>query len=238
MADPQSLLQDGGFVAYTPHKPEWHDPPSGTDRSPLSTAKALHDALSTRRSVRFFSPKPIDRAVIETLIMTASSAPSGANKQPWRFVAISDPIIKRQIRIAAEHEEREFYSRRATPEWLADLAPLGTDSSKPFLETAPWLIVAFKLMETDEGGNVYYPTESIGIACGFLIAAIHHAGLATLTHTPSPMGFLSRVLQRPAHERPFLLLPVGYPTEDAVVPVITKKTLEQVSVWHTGESTT
>ena len=192
--------------------------------------------MRTRRSVRFFSDRPIDRAVIEALILTAGSAPSGANKQPWRFVAISDPLLKRQIRIAAEHEEREFYTRRATPEWLRDLAPLGTDASKPFLETAPWLIIAFKLMETDEGGNVYYPTESVGIASGMLIAAIHQAGLVTLTHTPSPMGFLSRVLQRPAHERPFLLLPVGYPAEDAVVPILQRKTLDQISIWHTGEN--
>lgn len=235
MTDPQYLLRSGGFVPYSPHASHFHSIAAGADRTPLSAARALHDVLATRRSVRFFSDRTVDRAVIETLIMTASSAPSGANKQPWRFVAISDPVIKRQIRIAAEHEEREFYSRRATPEWLADLAPLGTDSSKPFLETAPWLIAVFKLMETDDGGNVYYPNESVGIACGFLISAIHQAGLATLTHTPSPMGFLTRVLQRPTHERPFLLLPVGYPAENAVVPVLTKKTLDQVSVWRTGD---
>ncbi len=143
--------------------------------------------------------------------------------------------MKRQIRLAAEEEEREFYSRRATPEWLADLAPLGTDQDKPFLETAPWLIVVFKLMKTDPDeqghqGKVYYVEESVGIAVGLLIAAIHHAGLVTLTHTPSPMGFLSSVLRRPAHERPYLLLPVGYPSEDCTVPNIQRKSLDDILV--------
>lgn len=224
-----------GFIPYKP-SPDADAPlPAGSDRTPLSRARAFYESMRTRRSVRYFSDRPVDRSVIETLILTAGSAPSGANKQPWRFVAISDLLIKRQIRIAAEYEEREFYSRRASPEWLRDLSPLGTDASKPFLETAPWLIVAFKLMESEDGGNVYYPTESIGIACGFLISAIHQAGLVTLTHTPSPMGFLSRVLQRPPAERPFLLLPVGYPADDAVVPVLHKKSLDDISVWHTGD---
>jgi iodotyrosine deiodinase len=225
----------GGFVPYKPREILPPSPSLGSDRSNLAAARAFFESMRSRRSVRFFSDRPVDRAVIETLILTAGSAPSGANKQPWRFVAISDPLLKRQIRIAAEHEEREFYTRRATPEWLRDLAPLGTDASKPFLEVAPWLIVVFKLMQTDEGGNIYYPTESVGIASGFLISAIHHAGLVTLTHTPSPMGFLSRVLQRPAHERPFLLLPVGYPAENAVVPVLHRKSLDQISLWHTGD---
>lgn len=227
-----------GFIPYKPTAPSDAAHPAGSDRSPLSRARAFYESMRTRRSVRYFSDRPVDRSVIETLILTAGTAPSGANKQPWRFVAVSDPLLKRQIRIAAEHEEREFYTRRATPEWLRDLAPLGTDASKPFLEIAPWLIVVFKLMETDDGGSVYYPTESIGIASGMLIAAIHNAGLVTLTHTPSPMGFLSRVLQRPAQERPFLLLPVGYPADDAVVPVLHRKTFDEISVWHTGQTST
>ncbi len=186
--------------------------------------------MKLRRSCRFFADTPVSRETIEWVVRTAGTAPSGANKQPWRFVCVQSAQVKSQIRAAAEEEEREFYSRRATPEWLADLAPLGTDSSKPFLDVAPWLIIVFKLAKDDDGGQVYYLNESVGIACGFLISAIHAAGLVTLTHTPSPMGFLSKVLNRPEHERPFLLLPVGYPASDATVPVITKKPLEEVMV--------
>ncbi len=191
--------------------------------------------MRRRRSVRFFADAPVSEETIRLCIAAAGTAPSGANKQPWRFVAVCDPVVKRQIREAAEQEEREFYSRRATPEWLADLAALGTDPDKPFLEVAPWLIVVFKLMKTDadgEGhqGKVYYVDESVGIAVGLLIAAIHHAGLVTLTHTPSPMGFLGKVLERPSHERPFLLLPVGYPAEECTVPDIHRKPLEEILV--------
>ncbi len=169
--------------------------------------------------------------------MAAGTAPSGANKQPWRFVAIRDPEIKREIRLAAEAEEREFYARRATPEWLADLAPLGTDADKPFLEIAPWLIAVFKMMKQDADdqgaqGQVYYANESVGIACGMLLCAIHHAGLCALTHTPSPMGFLSKLLGRPSHERPYLLLPVGYPADDCVVPDISRKREGEIMVWR------
>jgi nitroreductase len=179
----------------------------------------------------------VSRETIEWLLLAGGTAPSGANKQPWRFVAVCDPKVKKKIRDAAEAEEREFYARRASPQWLRDLAPLGTDPSKPFLETAPWLIVVFKLMKTEPspsepgGGQVYYANESVGIACGMLISAIHAAGLVTLTHTPSPMGFLARVLGRPEHERPFLLLPVGYPAESARVPDIERKRLDEISVW-------
>lgn len=161
---------------------------------------------------------------------TASSGPTGANKQPYRFVCVNDPVVKSKIRAAAEEEEREFYERRASQRWLDDLAPLGTDANKPFLEVAPWLIAVFALAKDDDGGQVYYREESVGIAVGLAIAAIHHAGLVTLTHTPSPMKFLCEVLERPAHERPFVLLPVGYPAEDATVPVLTKKPLDQVMV--------
>ncbi len=167
--------------------------------------------------------------------MAAASAPSGANKQPWTFCAISNPEVKRQIRIAAEQEEKESYEGRMSPEWLEDLAPLGTDWHKPFLEIAPWLIVVFrKPFDYQSNGSKrqnYYVQESVGIACGFLIAAIHAAGLVTLTHTPSPMNFLQKILDRPDNERPFLLLPVGYPAPDAMVPDIQKKGTDEVLVW-------
>lgn len=183
-----------------------------------------------------FSSRPVDEAIVRTCIAAAGTAPSGANKQPWRFIAVQDPTVKHAIRKAAEAEEREFYSRRATPQWLADLAPLGTDATKEFLDVAPWLVVVFKLMRTDPDadgaqGKVYYADESVGIATGLFLAACQHAGLATLTHTPSPLGFLSKVLARPDHERPFLLIPVGYPASDCTVPDISRKPLHDISVF-------
>lgn len=209
--------------------------PYSPGQPPESAAQSFYDIMRQRRSVRFFSSTPVSEATIRSCIAAAGTAPSGANKQPWRFVAVKDPALKHQIRLAAEAEEKEFYERRATPEWLQDLAPLGTDTNKPFLDDAPWLIVVFKLMKTDPDasgaqGKVYYSDESVGIATGLLIAAIHHAGLVTLTHTPSPMGFLSKVLNRPTHERPFLLLPVGYPSKDAKVPDIHRKPLDEIMV--------
>lgn len=186
--------------------------------------------MQRRRSVRMFSDAPVSEATIRHLIAAASTAPSGANKQPWRFVCIRTPEVKARIRAAAESEEREFYSRRAGDEWLKDLEVFETTPDKPFLETAPWLIVVFKLMRTDDGGQVYYVNESVGIAVGMLLAAIHHAGLVALTHTPSPMGFLSSVLGRPEHERPFLLIPVGYPASDCTVPDLRRKSLDEVLV--------
>ena len=190
--------------------------------------------MNRRRSVRMFSDRPVPREVIENIILTAGTAPSGANKQPWRFVAIQDPAIKREIRVAAEEEEREFYRRRANPQWLDDLRAIGTDEHKPFLEIAPWLIVVFKLMKDDllQNGSdqVYYVNESVGIAVGLLLAAAHHAGLATLTHTPSPMKFLASILNRPDYERPYLLIPIGYPAEDCIVPDIRRKSLDQIMV--------
>lgn len=185
---------------------------------PELALKHFLDIARRRRTVRDFSDRPVDRSIIEDLVRVAGSAPSGANKQPWRFVAVRDPVVKRRIREAAEHEEREFYAHRATKDWLADLAPLGTDPSKPFLEIAPWLIVVFRLTRGDDGSQVYYAHESVGLACGMLLAAAQHAGLATLTHTPSPMGFLGEILGRPANEKPYLLVPVGYPAEDCRVP--------------------
>lgn len=210
------------FVPFT----DRHQP----DVPPEEALRAFHDVMRRRRTVRHFSPAPVSQAAIEQLVAIAGSAPSGANKQPWRFVAVRDPAVKRRIRLAAEQEEREFYAHRASREWLADLAPLGTDADKEFLEMAPWLIVVFKLARTDGGGQVYYVNESVGIACGFLIAAAQHAGLATLTHTPNPMSFLSEVLGRPRHEKPFLVIPVGHPAEDCVVPraALEKKPLSEI----------
>lgn len=185
-----------------------------------------------------FSDRPVPRDVIENIIRAAGTAPSGANKQPWRFVAVQDAELKREIRLAAEEEEREFYTRRAGETWLADLYPFGTDEHKPFLEIAPWLIVVFKMVKDDnprtESDQVYYLNESVGIATGLLLAAAHHAGLATLTHTPSPMKFLASILNRPEYERPFLLIPVGYPADDCVVPDITRKPLEEIMVVDRG----
>ncbi len=208
-------------IEYRPHDP---------GLPPEEAARRFYEVMRRRRSVRFFSDRPVSREAIEWVVRAAGTAPSGANRQPWRFVCVQDAALKREIRLAAEAEEREFYQRRAGPEWLADLAPLQTGPEKPFLEIAPWLIAVFKLMKTDEGGRVYYANESVGIAAGMLIAAIHHAGLVTLTHTPSPMGFLARVLRRPSHERAFLLLPVGYPAEGCLVPDIARHDLHRIMV--------
>lgn len=195
-------------------------------------AAHFRQQMESRRSLRFFSDQAVPEKVIEHLIMTASSAPSGANKQPWWFAAISNSDLKKRIRAAAEKEEMAFYSGRAPEAWLKDLEPLGTDASKPFLEEAPWLIVAFKQNKGADGSKHYYVQESVGIACGFLIAAIHQAGLVTLTHTPSPMQFLADILERPDYEKPYLLLPVGFPAENATVPVLKKKSLEEVSGFY------
>ncbi|UCC75235.1 MAG: nitroreductase family protein [Gemmatimonadota bacterium] len=189
--------------------------------------------LSRRRSVRQFAGRPVPREVVEECLRAAGSAPSGANMQPWHFVVVSDPAVKRRIREAAEKEEAKFYAERAPREWLEALAPLGTDEHKPFLETAPYLIVIFvqSYGVTPEGKKYkhYYASESVGIATGMLVAAVHNAGLVSLTHTPSPMGFLNEILERPPHERPFLMLVVGYPAEDARVPDIEKKGLAEIA---------
>lgn len=199
-------------------------------------AAALYANLNARRTVRDFSDRAVDRALITTIIKTASTAPSGANKQPWNFCVVSDPKIKAQIRAAAEKEEFENYHGRMSDDWLDDLKKFGTDHVKEFLTTAPYLIVAFKkaydLGPDGEKKKNYYVNESVGLACGMLVAAIHHAGLVTVTHTPSPMNFLQKVLDRPANERPFLLLPVGYPTKGARVPVIERKELKDISTWY------
>jgi len=198
-------------------------------------AAEFYAEMRRRRTVRDFSDRPVPRAVIEQCLLAAGTAPNGANMQPWRFVVVADPAIKRRVRLAAEAEERAFYASRAPQEWLDALAHLGTDASKPFLETAPYLIAIFaQSYGLDEDGRKvkhYYVSESVGIATGFLIAALHHAGLATLTHTPSPMHFLNEILDRPPNERPFLLLVVGYPADDATVPVIEKKGLDEIAVF-------
>lgn len=196
-------------------------------------AAAIADEMRRRRTVREYSTEAVPREVIEHCIWAAGSAPNGANQQPWHFVAVSDPEMKRRIREAAEDEERAFYNERAPAEWLEALAPLGTDERKPFLQDAPWLIVIFaqRYGVDEDGGRVkhYYVNESVGIATGMLITALHHAGLATLTHTPSPMDFLGRILERPENEKPFLLLVTGYPAADARVPVIGKKPMEEIA---------
>ena len=199
-------------------------------------SKSFFETMDKRRSVREFSDRPVAREVIENVIKTASTAPSGAHKQPWTFCAISSQEIKSKIRTAAEAEEKETYENRMGERWKNDLAPMATDMYKPFLEIAPWLIVVFKRpYEYDAEGvkqNNYYVNESVGIACGMLITAIHKAGLVTLTHTPSPMKFLTKILGRPDNERAFLLLPVGYPADPAYVPDLERKTLDEMSVFY------
>ena len=198
--------------------------------------RSLLERLARRRSVRDFAVDAVPRELVELAVAAANTAPSGANRQPWHFVAVSDPRVKAEIRRGAEAEEREFYEGgRATPEWLAALAPLGTDWRKPYLELAPWLVVVFKEVHAigPEGVKLtnYYVNESVGIACGLFIAALQEMGLATLTHTPQPMRFLSRILDRPENERPFILFPVGYPAPECKVPSIAKKGLAEISTW-------
>lgn len=218
------VVNDADFVPFS----DRYVPPVSREEA----LKTFHDAMSRRRSVRAFSDQPIPQEVIEWLVRCAHTAPSGANKQPWRFVCVKNPVIKQEIRAAAEVEEKEFYSRRANEEWLHDLAPLGTDETKDFLTIAPWLVVVFQLAQDDDGGQVYYLKESVGLACGLFLAAAQLAGLSTLTHTPSPMKFLSDVLDRPAHERAFLLIPVGYAADDCEVPkkALLRKPLDDVMV--------
>lgn len=222
MSDPKPFVPLTTFVEYPPAEM-------------ASRARSFYEEIKRRRTVREFSSRPVAREIVERCLLSAGTAPSGANLQPWHFVAVSDPEVKKKIRAAAEVEEREFYSTKAPKDWLAALAPLGTDEHKPYLETAPYLIAVFaqNYAVLPDGSKVknYYVTESVGIALGFLIAALHHAGLATLTHTPSPMGFLSTLLGRPVNERAYLLLVVGYPAEGATVPDITKKPLDEIATF-------
>jgi len=204
-----------------------------SDDELLQHAQKFYEATHRRRTIRDYSARPVPREVIEYCIRAAGTAPSGANLQPWHFVAVSDPGIKRQIRVAAEKEEKEFYEKRAPKAWLDALAPLGTDSNKPFLEIAPWLIAVFaqpfRTLADGTRSPTYYAIESVGIATGLLLTAVHSCGLVALTHTPSPMGFLNKILGRPSHEKPFVLLVVGHPAEGASVPDISRKDLTEIS---------
>jgi len=225
---------DYKFIKGYKHIPYYSE--SFSDEEMINRCKSFYKWLDQRRSVREFSDRSVPKEVIENIIRSASTAPSGANKQPWTFCAISNPALKTQIRKAAEIEEEENYKNRMSVRWKRDLEPLATDMNKPFLEIAPWLIVVFKKVYEygDEGEkyNNYYVNESIGIACGMLISAIHNAGLATLTHTPSPMNFLAKILNRPDNERPFLLLPVGFPESPAYVPNIKRKKIAEMTVFY------
>ena len=219
-------MKSENFIPYSPIT---------YSETPEERAKAFYEFMDKRRSVREFSDKPISKEVIAQLILTASSAPSGAHKQPWTFCAVSSPEIKQKIREAAEKEEYENYHGRMSDDWLEDLKQFGTDWHKEFLTTAPWLIVVFKkaydLVDGEKQKN-YYVNESVGLATGFLLAAIHNAGFVSLTHTPSPMNFLQKVLDRPSNERPFLLIPVGYPADDAEVPDLERKGLDDMTVYY------
>jgi iodotyrosine deiodinase len=224
----RKLIEGFPFIRYTKEK---FEPTESSLRS-----KQFYEWMDKRRTVRDFSDTPLPMEIIENIILAASTAPSGAHKQPWVFCVVTDPEIKKQIRTEAEKEEFESYNSRMPEDWLKDLRPLQTDWHKEFLETAPCLIIVFKksyeLLENGTKGNVYYANESCGIACGFLLAAVHHAGLAALTHTPSPMNFLSKVLNRPENEKPFLLIPIGYPAEDCWVPELKRKNLSEISAWY------
>ena len=211
--------------------------PDLSDEERIARAAAFREEIATRRSCRMFSDAPVPREVIEQAVLAAGTAPSGANHQPWHFAIVSSPELKHRIRLAAEQEEREFYAGKAGKEWLEALAPLGTDEDKAYLDTAPWHIVVFGQrrggLEPGDRKTNYYVTESVGIACGLLLVALHRAGLATLTHTPAPMGFLREICERPADEKPLMIVVAGLPSADALVPVhaLRKKPLEQVSSW-------
>ena len=206
----------------------------------LARSRRFYTEMDRRRSVRHFSDQPVSREVVETLIRTATTAPSGAHKQPWRFVAVSDPEVKKQIRLAAEEEERKNYAYRMPPEWMEALEQLDTGPRKPYLEIAPWLVAVFRqdveLQPDGQKRKNYYVTESVGIAVGFFLAAVHQAGLVALTHTPSPMKFLSRILDRPPNEKPYVLIPVGYPAEGCRVPDLKRKELAEVAVFLGGKT--
>lgn len=221
------LINNYPFIRY--------DKETYDENEMIQRSRRFYEWINKRRSIRNFSSRDVPREVIENIVKSACTAPSGANRQPWTFCVVSDFSLKKIIRITAEEEEYESYSSRMSEEWLNDLAPLQTDWHKPFLETAPYLIVVFRRsyeFENDRKHQNYYVMESCGIACGFLLAAIHNAGLAALTHTPSPMNFLARILKRPVNEKPFLLIPVGYPADDSWVPDIKRKKNEEVCVWY------
>ncbi len=222
--------------SFLPYRPARYPPAEMIER-----ARSFFDFADSRRSVREFSAEPVDRRLIEIAIETASTAPSGAHRQPWKFVAVNDPTLKREIRSAAEREERESYEGGRMPaQWREAIAPLGTNWQKPYLETVPWIVVVFEeSYQVDSVGEArpnYYVKESVGIACGLFITALHWMGLSTLTHTPSPMAFLSEILERPKNEKPYILFPIGYAASNARVPRIRRKTLEEVAVWTRAEA--
>jgi len=227
-SDQVKLIEGYPFVKFTQE--------TYAEEEMLFRSKVFYEWVNKRRTVRDFSDKPIPKEVIENIILSASSAPSGAHKQPWTFCIVSDPSIKSEIRRAAEKEEYESYTNRMSEDWLNDVRALQTDWQKPFLEVAPYLIIVFKkaydLLPDGSKKKNYYVNESVGLACGVLLTAIHHAGLVALTHTPSPMNFLSTILKRPENERPFLLIPVGYPHPETYVPQLTRKNLEQVAKFY------
>lgn len=224
----KKIIEDHPYISYSK--------PILSDQEMLDRSQSFYKKMDSRRSVRAFADRPVAREVIENIIKTASTAPSGAHKQPWTFCVIENPEIKKQIRIAAEEEELESYESRMSSDWLDDLKPLGTDWRKPFLEIAPYLIIVFRrIYEFGPEGkkkNNYYVQESVGLASGFLLAAIHDAGLVSLTHTPSPMNFISKILNRPENEKPFLLIPVGYPADECWVPDLGRKELDDVAVFY------
>lgn len=227
-----------GSINVAMYQPVSYQPPRLPPPDMLAQASAFYQAIRTRRSIRDFAPDPIPMPVIEEALRAAGTAPNGANLQPWHFAVVTAPSLKRRIREAAEEEERAFYEQRAPQEWLDTLRPLGTNADKPFLESAPVLIAIFQAnrVETANGTQqrTYYPKESVGIATGFLIAALHLAGVSTLTHTPSPMGFLNEILDRPPTEKPFLLLVCGYPAKGCTVPELSKKALSEIASFHQG----
>ncbi len=228
MTDSQKVINGHPYVRYS------RDIYEGEDI--INRSRQFYEWLDARRTCRDFSDKPIPKAVIQNILLSASAAPSGAHKQPWTFCVVSDPELKKRIRVAAEEEEYESYNGRMSESWMKDLEPIGTNWRKPFLEIAPYLIIIFrKIFEIDEQGNKlnnYYVQESCGIAAGFLLTAIHNAGLIALTHTPSPMNFLAQLLQRPDNEKPFLLLPIGYPADECWVPDLRRKSLQQMTIWY------
>ena len=231
MIDPNESILINGYK-HLAYKQDFNY----SEEEMLIRSLEYHEWLDKRRSIRMISEKPVPKEVIENLILSASTAPSGAHKQPWTFCAVSNPLLKSKIREAAEAEEKESYENRMSERWKKDLEPLGTDMHKPFLEDAPWLIIAFKKIfdydENDTKHNNYYVNESVGIACGMLITAIHNAGLVTLTHTPSPMNFLAKLLDRPKNERAYILFPVGYAAEKVFVPNIKRRQLDEVCSFY------
>lgn len=212
-------------IQQIPYHP--YTPPADSE----TAARAFYEIVNQRRTIRAFSDKPVPREVIEQVLLAAGTAPSGAHKQPWRFIAVSNAELKHKIRMAAEEVEREFYEKRASDRWLEDLEVFGTSPDKSYMDTVPWLIIVMALRTTDDGGQVYYLNESVGIATGMLLTAAHHAGLATLTHTPSPMNFLREVLDRPEHERPYMVIPMGYPADHCTVPDLQRKSLDEIALF-------